>query len=35
LISKRAEPRVQLKTPHTIVDHPTPSISFAVALIML
>jgi hypothetical protein len=35
LISKRAETRVRLKAPHTIVDHPTPSISFAVALIML
>jgi hypothetical protein len=35
LISKPAEPRVRLKTPHTIVDHPTPSISFAVALTML
>src|ERR1700744_3944870 len=27
LISKRAEPRVRLKTPRTIVDHPTPSMS--------
>ena len=31
LISKRAEARVQLKAPDTIVDHPTPSISFAVS----
>jgi hypothetical protein len=35
LISKRAEPTVRLKNPHTIVDHRTPSISFAVALTML
>jgi hypothetical protein len=35
LISKRAEPRLRLKTPHTIVDHTAPNISFAVALIML